>query len=356
MIVVIADDISGAAELAGAALRHGLSAEVQTAFDARADADVLCVDTDSRSLAATEAAVVVDAVARRVVAAGPAWIYKKCDSVLRGSVLAETRAMLGALDKRHALLVPANPARGRVIRDGDYFVGEQRLHETLFGRDPEHPRTTSRVADLLGGTLESVTVPDTRNAADVAAHAAAIDDATLPVGGVDFFEALLLRRGCTAAAREKPSSPSTGRGTALLVCGSAATWGGRRNDAIKHGVPVFELPCRATEVCATLQGGGRALVGIGKESALLERTPTDLVHALADVVASVVRESELKRLLLEGGATAAAVVRALGWTRLRACEVAAFGGAVVAPSGTPRPRVFIKPGSYAWPSEIWPGI
>jgi uncharacterized protein YgbK (DUF1537 family) len=40
MIVVLADDFSGAAEIAGIAHRHGLSAEVQTDFT---PGDVDCV-------------------------------------------------------------------------------------------------------------------------------------------------------------------------------------------------------------------------------------------------------------------------------------------------------------------------
>ena len=49
MIVVIADDLSGAAELAGVASRHGLKAEVQTVFSADSEADVICVDAGTRA-------------------------------------------------------------------------------------------------------------------------------------------------------------------------------------------------------------------------------------------------------------------------------------------------------------------
>src|SRR5688572_7906414 len=63
MIAVIADDLSGAAELAGVACRHGLSAEVQTVFSRFSNADVICVDTDSRSLSSAKAAEKVAVVA-----------------------------------------------------------------------------------------------------------------------------------------------------------------------------------------------------------------------------------------------------------------------------------------------------
>ena len=171
MIVVIADDLSGAAELAGAALRHGLSAEVQTEFDPNTAADVVCVDTDTRLLPAREAAGRVGAVAQSVWAARgdpPAWVFKKCDSVLRGPVLAEARAVARATGQARITIVAANPSRRRVIRDGEYFVDDQPLHLTGFARDPIHPRTTARVRQLLGGDLTGVAVPNAATTADVA--------------------------------------------------------------------------------------------------------------------------------------------------------------------------------------------
>ena len=62
MIVVIADDLSGAAEMATLAVDHGLRAEVQSRFHACADVDVVAVNTDSRSATAQQAARRVDAV------------------------------------------------------------------------------------------------------------------------------------------------------------------------------------------------------------------------------------------------------------------------------------------------------
>ena len=56
MIVVIADDLTGAAELAGIAFSHGLTAEVQIEFNSKADADIICLDTNTRILTAEDAA------------------------------------------------------------------------------------------------------------------------------------------------------------------------------------------------------------------------------------------------------------------------------------------------------------
>ena len=126
MIVVIADDLSGAAELAGAALRHGLSAEVQTAFFSGTDADVVCVDTDSRLLPPAEAALKVAAVARDIDTTRPAWIFTKCDSVLRGPVLAEAHAVAEAIGRQRitSLFPPIHLAAVPSVMTG--FTGSPR--------------------------------------------------------------------------------------------------------------------------------------------------------------------------------------------------------------------------------------
>ena len=54
-------------------------------------------------------------------------------------MVAEIEAVLGPLGLRRALLVPANPALGRVIRGGCYFIDGIPIDKTDFGQDPEYP-------------------------------------------------------------------------------------------------------------------------------------------------------------------------------------------------------------------------
>jgi D-threonate/D-erythronate kinase len=151
MIVILADDLTGAAELAGVAAARGLSAEVQpVTFLPDTDARVIAVDTRTRGAPADEAARRVADFARQVARAGPEWVFKKVDSVLRGPVLAEVRSAAAALGLPRTLLVPANPSRGRSIQGGRYRVGGRPLHETAFAQDPEYPATTDDVVTLLG--------------------------------------------------------------------------------------------------------------------------------------------------------------------------------------------------------------
>jgi uncharacterized protein YgbK (DUF1537 family) len=306
-------------------------------------------------LSPDQAAERVAAVTRKAVAAKPAWIFKKCDSVLRGPVLAEARAAAEAAGKKRLLLLPANPSRNRIIRAGLYLIDGQPLHETDFKHDPIHSRITSHVAELLGPDLTGVEIPDIANAAEIARHAATMDRDMLPVGAVDFFTALLHAR--VKKRKSPPVADARSRlGPELIVCGSMASWSQRRTEATRHGIPVFTRPYDLAGVSRELQASSRALIGIGDVPASPEITSAFLTADLADAVATVVLDAgPIDRLLLEGGATARAIVDRLGWIRLQVCQLSTPGVAVLRPIERTGPLLFIKPGSYGWPTNIWPG-
>jgi uncharacterized protein YgbK (DUF1537 family) len=351
MIVVLADDLSGAAELANAAVRHGLVAEVQTHFHPETIADVVCVDLATRLLPATEAARRARETAEAIAAVRPAWIFHKCDSVLRGSPLAEARAIASAFSLRHLVVIPANPSRQRIIRNGTYFINGRSLHETDFARDPTHPRLVSDVKSLLGSDLAGVEVPDVESSATIAAIAARVGSGTLPVGAVDFFSTLLAQR--TPRGSQK-YAPVLAAGPTLVVCGSAASWPLRQAEAGSHGVPVFTLSGESDEIRRTLAKDDCVLLGIGDGPATQGKNPDQLVGQLARLAADVMSALPVQRLLLEGGATAAATLAALGWQRLRVESVGESGVGILRPVDADGPLLFIKPGSYPWPAGSWP--
>lgn len=97
MIGVIADDLTGAAEIGAVGLRHGLRAEIVRSGEPSGLTDIVCVDTDSRSCKTEEARQRAAAAAKLLRAAGAKWIYKKVDSVLRGHVTAEVEAVMRQL-------------------------------------------------------------------------------------------------------------------------------------------------------------------------------------------------------------------------------------------------------------------
>lgn len=150
MIAVIADDITGAAEMAGIAHRLGLRVKLTMRPESASDCDVLVIATDTRSMTEEEAA----AGSARVAGALGAMpdvdsLFKKTDSALRGHVVAELEAILANTGYRKALYLPANPSKGRTIRDGVYYIGGKPLHETDFSFDPEFPAFSSRLIERL---------------------------------------------------------------------------------------------------------------------------------------------------------------------------------------------------------------
>src|SRR5690242_8398573 len=109
-LLVIADDFSGAAEIAGIALRHGLPATIlrNTTTRTPSSTPITILDTDSRALPPTQAAEKV----RQALHSFPhhTLLFKKIDSVLRGPVVAEIDAALAATGRTSAIVLPANPS------------------------------------------------------------------------------------------------------------------------------------------------------------------------------------------------------------------------------------------------------
>lgn len=294
MIAVIADDLTGAAEIAGLGWRHGLRAVILRRDAAPPRADLVVYDSDSRLCSAREAARRVTQIARRLCAARPEWIYKKVDSVLRGNVRVELAALRRALSLDDCLLVPANPRAGRIIRNGKYFVGGQPIHQTDFRRDPTHPRRSADVLRLLGAEPGEVVVravpagvgrtahpgllladdpspaPAKRRAhshvtlaaggpirivvgeasspEDLRAWAEGADEGTLLAGGGEFFAAVLEQRLAGARRRKhfevrRGASAAAPDASLLLVSGSRSESARRfLNEAGRHGWVVFFLP------------------------------------------------------------------------------------------------------------------
>jgi uncharacterized protein YgbK (DUF1537 family) len=82
--------------------------------------------------------------------------------------------------------------------------------------------------------------------------------------------------------------------------------------------------------------------------------PQILSDHLSAAVERVLGRVAVDRLYLEGGATAVAVVRRLGWMRFRVCKEWATGVVSMQVTGQAGPLVSMKPGSYAWPDELVP--
>lgn len=367
MILIIADDLSGAAELAGIAASRGYSAEVHTELDTSSEAEVIAVDSQTRSLPAGGAAEKIKSIVESAKELPPGWIYKKTDSVLRGNIRAELEALLSATGKQRALFIPANPGKQRCIRGGTYLVDGVPLNETVFANDPDHPQRTANVIEALGqGQLEiqsipeneplpqsGIVVPDINTCEHIAARVSEVGPGTVAAGAAEFFHALLNAR----STDRKPSLNTrfeTGR--LLFVCGSLAAWEQNIAHRMKTGnVPIFTAG-QHKGLRDALKDGDKAMVAIGDASNTKNSSPEALLEQLIDTAAAA-GDLNLDYIFLEGGATASAFMARQGWKRFRVLPSDMLGVGCLRPSTDSfAPTLLVKPGSYPWPEEIWATI
>ncbi|MDX6249121.1 MAG: D-threonate/D-erythronate kinase [Kribbellaceae bacterium] len=154
-VVVLADDLTGAADTAGQFDRAGWTAELQVGPGGPSDAEVVAINTDSRALEPAAAADAIRTALDKVaLEEGGAAVYLKVDSTLRGPVRAMTDAVLQARGGDVvAVVCPAFPAVGRTMVAGTLLVHGVPVAETAVGRDPVTPVRESHVPTLLGAPL-----------------------------------------------------------------------------------------------------------------------------------------------------------------------------------------------------------
>jgi len=165
-----------------------------------------------------------------------------------------------------------------------------------------------------------------------------------------------------------PSIPEArlARSKELFVCGSSPE--ATRNfvaSQAQRGVSLFALPeelasrdafssrevhLLAAGVVAALQAEPRVILHVGlppiKDASLAEMLAMHLVR----VAEAVLHRAEVGHVFAEGGATAVALARRMGWKRLLVSAELAPGVATLSRiDGAPR-LLIVKPGSYAWPA------
>jgi uncharacterized protein YgbK (DUF1537 family) len=383
MIGVIADDLTGAAEIGAIGWSRGLRAEILRDGKPGCEADLICVDTDSRSCEPGVAAQRAAAAAKMLQATGARWIYKKVDSVLRGNVIPEVEAILQQLGLNRALLLPENPSLGRTIAGGEYFIHGQPIHLTEFANDPEHPRGSPQVLQLLAPPSHfTLRLSDGRNevpentllvaqadsSGQVKFWAAACDASCLPVGGSEFFSALLGENLPLIAS--EPIDFNLGR--QLFICGTASKSVQALIESCRESnTPVFGLPLKLAsgaemshesreliekQVREAFETHRRVMLHIGLPTVEHPTTARRLADHLVAVAERVLRQLPVTNIFAEGGATAAELVRRMNWQRMEVLYQWAPGVATLAVEDDKTHWLTIKPGSYSWPDEWIRGI
>lgn len=368
MIAVLADDFTGAAELAGICLHYGLKVRVYTGEVKDTDADVIILSTDSRSLSPADAVTVTRHRIQELLRFKPDFIYKKTDSVLRGYVAEELAVQLQEEGKSRVILLPANPSLRRTISNGIYYVNSVPIAQTDFSNDPEFPVTDSAVTRMIstdtatvlkpGDTLpeQGIIIAEATTAADISGWTKAKDDKTILAGAGDFFTALLnqlyTRRECNGPEVQKPF---------LYVCGTAYA---PSVAFVKKAEPdglvayiskssleqpeVLDQPW-VYEVGQMMKEEGILILAIDGPSLPKDITPAALRLSMAKSTQWIIRRNIIHELFVEGGATATAVLAELGVHMLE--PVAEWQRGVVRMKAE-NLFITVKPGSYALPPKI----
>ena len=156
-LLILADDLSGAADCAAGFARVGVDSAIwldAMSCQATPPATVLTIDTDSRRDDAGTTATKATTAWRRHGAGRR--LFKKIDSTLRGGWVAEVAALQPLLGM--ALVAPAFPAMGRTLRDGVLLVDGTPLAQTATWRleHAGHESAPLRMLQHAGLVCEAV--------------------------------------------------------------------------------------------------------------------------------------------------------------------------------------------------------
>ena len=367
--LILADDLTGAADCAVAFGRRGHAAmvtwgEIGDALDRQLP--VLAYDAASRALAAEAAARRHADVLARLAEPGRR-LFKKIDSTLRGQPAAEIAAALAHLKSRSGpafgVLAPAFPATGRTTVDGRVLVEGRALEQAeVWQREHIYPNAdlvdvlatagirsvkvalgTIRGGDLsatfarLAGEGDVIAVCDAETdhdlhliaEASLPMSSATVSSATFFIGSAGLAHALA---GFEAGDVAEPPRMTTSASGTLIVVGSLA--GASRSAAreLEATGTVAHFPVApdtllngsigqgslAAGVTSRLCGGGDALIEIRMDDQPDLSLGPRLAQALADALQSVA--PAIGAFAATGGETAAVLLSRFGVNGIRLAD------------------------------------
>ncbi|MEU5023627.1 four-carbon acid sugar kinase family protein [Streptomyces milbemycinicus] len=282
--VVLADDLTSAAEAAGHLADTGRAASVVLDLGDlphTGDEAWPCVDLNSRSLPSAEAAGRHQRVTGRLLVRagaddGPVGIYKTMDSSLRGNWPAELAAVMRACGRAVAVVAPACPAYARHTVRGDQLADGIPVHQGPAGLDPVRPVTSPSVIDpLVEEGISVIAVAPTHDEL-ATALSRALAESLAPPGDTAQLRALVVDAATTDDLNRIAAAVAGHQGDVVL-CGSPGLW-----EAV---VPTSPDRPRAPVPAPAADSRGRALVLVGS---LHPTTREQLAHLRKDGVSVLV--------------------------------------------------------------------
>ena len=391
-ILIVADDLSGAADCAIAFARTGRRTVVALQPSAPEADVILSVDADTRRLPPAEAGRRMREVYE--VARRPGQrLYKKIDSTLRGNWAAEVAAVRPLAGM--AIVAPAYPAMGRTVRGAQVYVdGRALAHTELWKLEHAH-RPAAIDAQLQEAGLETATLeadalrdrPEEMwsRVTTAASHGlgALIVDAqfeetlgTLAQVTAD-SQAPFFWVGSAGLAREiaglHPSRSAAGlapaAGPTLMLVGSLSAVTGRQCAAVRasgafqelvappsllrQGCSHPEWPSLHARIGEVLGAGADLLLRIGREQSLAPCEGALLAAALAKLVGP--HFARIGALIATGGETARAMLVEAGIDSVELLTELQTGVAAGIPSRGQayRPYIVTKAGGFGGDETLY---
>jgi uncharacterized protein YgbK (DUF1537 family) len=374
LLGAVADDYTGASDLANTLTRNGLSTiqtiGIPTPDFAATDVEAVVIALKIRSVAAPRAVESACAAHDWLAARGARHImYKICstfDSTDTGNIGPVTDALRARAGSGAAPVMPAFPETGRTVYRGHLFVGDVPLHESPMKDHPLNPMRDSNLVRVLQrqsrapvGLVDLATVAggpdaiaqrlrelgaqgcgaalvDTVFEHDLEAVGEAAARARISTGasGLGLGLARALARGRCATAGAGALAPVGG--LAAILAGSCSRATLEQIAAAEAEIPVLRLDpdglisdgaevARARAWAQDRLAAGPVLIASSAEPERVaalqarfgrETSGQSIERALAEIAAALV-ERGVRRLIVAGGETSGAAVDRLGVAAFR---------------------------------------
>ncbi|QDT08036.1 hypothetical protein K227x_64660 [Rubripirellula lacrimiformis] len=401
LIGCIADDFTGATDVAGLMRRSGMrvvqcfgipqTPSLVDGFDA------VVVALKSRSIDADLACQQSCDAAKWLQSIGTQrFFFKYCstfDSTPAGNIGPVAEALMDCLDVPQTIFCPSFPENGRTVYQGHLFVGGSLLSESGMQHHPLNPMTDANLVRVLAGQSKQpvslVTAPrdgevsdgtfarrladagplvitDAIDNDDLAGIATTVADHRLVTGGsaIAGFIAQVLqdRREPTSVTADIPI-PSNGRSAVLAGSCSQATQAQVQEFVRDHPALTLDVEraCRGEDVLGEAkrwvddQSGDRPFL----ISSTVDPESLARIHAghgrseAAAVVESLLSElgfylvqQGIRRLVVAGGETSGAIVERLGVEAIRIGDEIAPGVPWTESLGSPPIALALKSGNF----------
>lgn len=144
-IGIIADDFTGAMDMGAKFAAYGF--ETSFAISSTPAGQAVVLNTASREITPQEARERCIQAVRKLHGRS---IYKKVDSLLRGHVGAELEGLLQECSQAKIVVCSISPHHGHVYRNGQIYVWDDLLENSIFKDDPAFPAHTSSISARVG--------------------------------------------------------------------------------------------------------------------------------------------------------------------------------------------------------------